>query len=528
MPTLKINEQEVTVAAGATVLAAAQQAGADVPVFCYHPGLSVPANCRMCLVEIGMGKGTRVMPACYTQAADGMEVDTRSTKTDEARKSVLEFILLNHPVDCPICDQAGECDLQDNYFEYSAQPSRLRFKKVHKPKVKMLGPQIVLDAERCILCTRCVRFCEEVTGTAELQVSHRGEHSEITTFPGVELDNAYSLCTADICPVGALTSRDFRFRARVWNTERAAGVCDGCARGCSVWVDSLRGEVKRLMPRENPDVNGWWACDEGRLAFRALAEERVTAARLEGADATSPGAVYEAIGRRIAEITAGADEAPSAPNVGILVHPSWSCEDLFAVASLVKALGGAPRVYVGGRDARGSQDDILIRADKNANRRGMERIFKALGIVGRSPDYLRHELGRGDLALVLVCGGDHHLDGAIVEAVQQASHVAVLTDRATPLAEGAWAVAPVRSVFERSGTFVNFKDRIQRFHKATDGPRGVAAPWRAVSRVAAAAGHDLGFDGLAGVYGAMAESVTAFRDIAMDDVGEHGTQARLA
>ncbi len=217
MPTLTIDGQEVTVDRGTTILQAAQKLGIDIPTFCYHPGLSAPANCRMCLCEFSVrGRpGPKPQPACYVTVSDDMEVVTDSDHLRKTRKSVLEFILLNHPVDCPVCDQAGECVLQDHYFKYSTEPSRLTHKKVHKAKVKRLGPDVVLDAERCILCTRCVRFCDEVVGESQLDVVNRGEHSEITTFPGQQLDNPYAGNVVDICPVGALTSVDFRFRTRV-------------------------------------------------------------------------------------------------------------------------------------------------------------------------------------------------------------------------------------------------------------------------------------------------------------------------
>ena len=268
MPTATINGKEVTVPRGTAIIRAAATLGINIPHFCYHPALSAPANCRMCLVEVE--KARKLEPACYIKVNDGMVVYTESEKVVAARQAVLEFILINHPVDCPICDQAGECKLQDYYMAYDAKPSRLNTGKVGKQKVYPIGPEVVYDGERCILCTRCVRFCDQITGTSELTVVERGDRTEIRTFPGRELDNPYSMNVTDICPVGALTTRDFRFKCRVWLMSSSDSICTGCARGCSVHLDHHLGETQRYRPRFNPEVNEYWMCDEGRLSYKEL------------------------------------------------------------------------------------------------------------------------------------------------------------------------------------------------------------------------------------------------------------------
>ena len=234
MPKVTIDGVEVEVAAGTNVLEAAKQAGIEVPHYCYHPGLSIAGQCRLCMVDID--RVPRPQISCNMTVADGMVVHTKTERVVETRRSVMEFHLINHPLDCPVCDQAGECWLQIYYMRHGLYDPRMADEKVHKPKALPLGPHVMLDAERCILCSRCVRFCDEITGTGELGIFHRGDHSEIGLFPGATLENKYSGNVIDICPVGALTDRDFRFQVRVWYLDSARSVCTGCARGCNVDV----------------------------------------------------------------------------------------------------------------------------------------------------------------------------------------------------------------------------------------------------------------------------------------------------
>ena len=268
MPKLTIDGKEVEVEPGTTVIRAAEKAGIFIPRYCWHPGLTIAGNCRMCLVEIE--KMPKLVISCSTQTADGMVVRTTSPKVKEAQDAILEFLLINHPLDCPICDQAGECKLQEFAYDYGPARSRFLEEKVHKPKAVNIGRNIVFDGERCIVCTRCVRFCQEVSKTGELTVAHRGDHVTIETFPGMALDNAYSGNTVDLCPVGALTLKQFRFQQRVWFLKDVPSVCAGCARGCNVLDGISKGRILRITPRENQDVNRWWICDEGRLSYEKL------------------------------------------------------------------------------------------------------------------------------------------------------------------------------------------------------------------------------------------------------------------
>ncbi len=454
MPTLTIDGQEITVERGTTILEAAKRLGIDIPTFCYHPGLSAPANCRMCLVDTN--KAPKPLPACFGTCMDEMEVSTTSEHIEKTRRSVLEFILLNHPVDCPICDQAGECVLQDHYFRHSAQPSRLGHQKVHKPKAKRLGPSIMLDAERCILCTRCVRFCDEVAGVSQLEMVHRGEHAEISTFPGAELDNPYAGNTVDICPVGALTSTDFRFRTRVWMLQSARSVCGECSRGCSMRVDTFENVARRFKPAHNPRVNDWWMCDEGRYSHARWFE-----GRMEGPAAMDGGR------RRVTTLPEAIDAAASAlgaadrSKIAVLVSTWLTNEDAWLLGRLLAGSLAGAQVFVGCRPD-GEADEILRRADKNPNRQGVETIFAALEVVARP----LADFGGGALDAVLVAGDQLDLSEGQTAAVESARERIVMGAFLGPLWEAATTWLPARIPLEKQGTWTNHEGLVQRLDRA--------------------------------------------------------------
>ncbi len=369
MPKITIDGKEFEVPEGKTVLQACLENGINVPYFCYHPKLTIAGNCRMCLVEIeGQGK-----PAisCNTFARDGLKVKTNTPQVLADRKAVLEFILINHPLDCPICDQAGECDLQDQYFEHSAVPYRFREEKVHKPKAVPLGDLVMLDDERCILCTRCVRFCDEVVGVSELAVSERGDRSTITTYQGQGMKNAYSLNTVDICPVGALTNRDFRFNKRAWFLRSTESICSGCATGCNIWVDHEGGVVYRYRPRENEAVNQTWMCDEGRLSYKYInAADRIETPHLRKDGRWTPSTWAEA-GAALQTALAAVPPAER----GVVLSAQCSTEENQAWADLAKQtwqtkhLFGTRRMY-----AQPSEDTLLRHADKNPNTAALRQL----------------------------------------------------------------------------------------------------------------------------------------------------------
>jgi len=380
VPKVTIDGQEIEVPAGTRVIEAAKQLGIEIPHYCYHPGLSIAGSCRLCLVEIE--KIPKLQIACHTVVRDGMVVLTRSDWAVRARAAMLEFLLVNHPLDCPVCDQAGECKLQQYYMTVGQYDSALLDNKVKKTKAKVLGPHVVLDSERCILCSRCVRFTSEITKTHELGIFNRGDHSELLNHPDKILDNPYSVNVVDVCPVGALTDRDFRFKVRVWYLEQAKSICHGCARGCNIRVDYLTRRfhhndgkrIARFKPRVNPEVNGHWICDAGRYSYKLLeSEDRLTTPRVGGNGSKTewPGAidaVTKAVSAHVSEYGAN--------SIAVIASVSLSNEEMFAARTLFGAgLKIEKLAYTIPPRPEDKDDELLIRADKNANTFGAEQIF---------------------------------------------------------------------------------------------------------------------------------------------------------
>jgi len=504
MPTLKIDGREITVEAGTRIIEAADRLGIPIPRFCYHKGLSVAGNCRMCLVETN--KSPKLVPSCYEVCQDGLEVKTNTERVKEARRAVLEFILLNHPVDCAICDQAGECDLQDLYFVYNAKPSRHAFKKLHKPKAKVIGPHVILDAERCINCTRCVRFCEEIARAPSLTQVHRGEWTYVDVFPGQELDHPYSMCCADVCPVGALTTRDFRFKCRVWFLKGTYSVCAECSRGCAIRVDTFNNAVQRIVPRYNPLVNNFWACDEGRLAYHRFEKDRVNEPSIEGTKVHRS----EAIGYLLHLI--------GHKDVVVVLTPFLTCEDAYIVCKVIKTFAPQAKIVVGGR-GQGFQDDILIRADKNPNRAGLKVVLAGFGLnlegVGALSTLQSEDLG------VLVFG-EEHADAELIKAlVAKAKHSAIFACTGNG-GLGAKAVIPMASPYEVNGTFINEFGVIQRCRKAVEPEGGILPVWRTMKDISEAKGVALMVNNEQDVFEEMKTVCKPLASLHFSDIGEFG------
>jgi NADH-quinone oxidoreductase subunit G len=503
---LTIDGHEIEAEKGTTLLKAAESIGIAIPTFCFHDGLSVPANCRMCLVNTN--KSPKMLPACYSTVMDGMEVWTEDDRTKKTRASTLEFILLHHPVDCPICDQAGECELQDHYFNYSASASRLFTKKNHKPKAVRVGPHVVLDAERCIVCTRCIRFCDEVTETSELQVIHRGERSEISTFPGRTLDNAYSVCTADICPVGALTSADFRFKRRVWFLKTASSVCSGCSRGCNIYTDYFESEIQRYRPRYNADVNQWWMCDEGRLTYKEFQTDRVIDASVDGTNVGGPEALEAAITR-----LGAFGETPGFESLAVVPSLLSTNEDLYTLRQVAQAVG-ASTWYEGGR-ANGESDNLLIQGDKNPNRTGLKTLLGAASITAKPLSDLAADINSGSIQGVLWIGHEHAVDDGLAQALGGLQLRIAMVSNAGAGSNGAHVVLPIRTFEEVDGTWTQFEGRVQRLCKGPGGPVGVTSLWDLVAQLGRALRPDAELPTRAGaraIFGELKEAVPAFQE----------------
>ncbi len=366
--------------------------GVDVPMYCYHPGLSPVGSCRICQVEVKQGEmPPRIMVACKTPVAEGMIVDTRAPKAHAARRECLEFLLKNHPLDCPICDKAGECDLQDFAFAEGQGEGRSVEPRRKLDKRKSLGDVIVLDEERCILCSRCVRFFEDVTKKPQLTVSELGSRSTISTFMDRPLQGNYQGNLADVCPVGALTLKKFRFQARVWNLEKHFSTCGECSRGCSITVEILRRrEVKRIRPRYNPDVNKWWMCDVGRFAFDRFNEEE----RIEGA------AVRDAQGRLVETgvsdaLAKAADILKVHPSPAIVASPWLTVEEGEVLLALAERAGVAAAFVA--PPPNDLADDLLHTGDPCPNRRGLVE----LGLAAISAEEALERIGAGKSAILV-------------------------------------------------------------------------------------------------------------------------------
>ena len=493
MPTLTINGKEVEVPDGLNLIQAAEEAGVSVPYFCYHPGLSTPANCRMCLVEVEGGR--KLEPACYTPARDGMVVLTESEKVKVARQAVLEFILVNHPIDCPICDQAGECWLQDHYLDHDAKPSRVRVEKVAKTKVHPIGPEVVYDGERCIMCTRCVRFCDEIAKSAELAVVERGDGSEIRTFPGRKLDNAYSMCVADICPVGALTSRPYRFKRRAWALKSSPTICTGCARNCSVYLDHFQGVPERYVPRDNLEVNEYWMCDAGRGTVNELKEGRLTEIKVNGN-------TYERLAEALARTAkAMAGDGENARSWAMVLSPSCSTESLAAAIKFSELCLGGARLFGGGKPD-GDGDDFLIHPDKNANNTGLDHVTGDVAVeeIGGLVDAIE----KGEVNALYMMGADIPItsDDELFEwfgnAVKRLDLFVIQSPWLGPYADDAHILLPTATHAEQKGTYFNCDGIVQTVPAAVH-PAGQALPaWEVFLRLSRALQTPLPFEDWAG------------------------------
>ena len=506
MPKVKVNDVEIEVPAGTNMVEAAKLAGVEIPHYCYHPHLTVAGNCRMCMCETETPRGPVLEIACNMQAREGLAIRTDTDRVKAVRTSVMEFLLVNHPLDCPICDQSGECRLQDYYMDHGGHASRGVEPKVSKHKRQDIGEHIVLDAERCVQCSRCVRFGDEVTGTGDLRLMNRGDHTEIGLFPGERLTHDYQGNLADICPVGALTNKDFRFQRRVWYLRETDGICTGCATGCNIRVCHQEGEVFRYLPRRNDELNKSWMCDEGRaLAGRVGGLQRVLRARVDGA---ADAEAYATAARRL---RAGAGR------VGVVFGAQASNEANWALLQLAKAnLPEARFFFVPGADAGASTqaDALLIDADKNPNRAGVELVASLASGVGGA-DALR----QADLSVLLV------LEDDIVTRLGGAAGLppmVYLGASENPTAAAAAVVLPVCHPAEMEATYVNRQGRVQRNRRAVN-PMGEAVPaYAALDKLGGALGRAPGTTQPVATFLAMSRAVSRLAGLDYKNLGAAG------
>jgi NADH-quinone oxidoreductase subunit G len=514
MPKLSIDGHEISVPDGTTIIQAAEKLGIFVPRYCYHPGLSIAGNCRICLVEVE--KVPKLQIACNTPVIEGLVVHTRNAKVEDGRRAVLEFLLANHPLDCPVCDQSGECDLQNFYLNFGLYDPRFREQKVKKHKAVALGPHVMLDQERCILCSRCVRFTDEITRTGEFGIFNRGDHAELGIYPGVELNNRYSANVVDICPVGALTERDFRFKARVWYLSSAPTICNGCSQGCNIDLHYVLdrphlndgARVVRVKPRYNPDVNQWWLCDEGRYGLGWIDRARLDKVRGPSADWESAlGAICAALRGRI----------------GVIASAQLTNEELFLIREIFQRTLGA-QVSASVPEKPGSSDDFLIKADKNPNTLGAT----LLGLAG--PDSLTagqivDEALAGNLDVLWVMGHDlvELFGEEKARAVSQKIGLFIFSgtnENATvPLAH--W-VLPSAAYVEKDGTFVNCHGRVQRIGRAFPPLKDSREDWRILLDLAGKLGLPLDWRGPEQIFDGLARTVAAFDGLSYATIGTQG------
>jgi NADH-quinone oxidoreductase subunit G len=537
-----------------TMIQACDAAKTDVPHYCYHPKLPVAGNCRMCLVEFGtpalgpdrkpvlnpdgtpkIAKSPRPAIACATPISPGMEIYTKTPAVKQMREGVLESLLINHPLDCPICDQAGECKLQEYSVDYGQSASRFVEAKVHKPKTVDLGPRIMLDAERCILCTRCIRFTRDVAGDDALGIVNRGSYNTISTFPGKPFDNNYTLNTVDLCPVGALTSKDFRFQMRVWFLKETRSVCTSCATGCNILIGSREDRIYRYTPRENDGVNGPWMCDAGRLNYKWINRaDRLKDVLVRGQKSTWSTALNE-IADRLKQAPAG--------SVAIIASARQTNEELWLLSKLKAKLGAVsdsiPRL--------GQADKLLVDEDKNPNTNGARLTGICFTEMGINLAKIAQAIEKGAIQTLIVFGEDivkravkpevlgeqdtttefveaHPITAELLAKLETLIVSDILPNATTKLAH---YVLPGCAHAEKRGTFTNTEGRVQKFTQAIQAPGDARAEWDFLHDLV----HNLtgknGFLTIEGLFNEMAKDVPAFHGLTWAALGDAGVMVKI-
>jgi len=503
---LTIEGIPVEVPPGTSILEAAKQAGVLVPHYCYHPGLPVAGVCRMCLVDVE--KFPKLAPACATAVADGQVVHVHNEKAKKAREGVLEFLLINHPLDCPICDQAGECELQDYTFQEGRADSRYREPKRFNP-VEDFGGDVLYVPNRCILCTRCVRFMSDVAQDPVLNVSERGDRAFIGKADGHDLTHAWAGNVVDLCPVGALLSKDFLNKARAWELDRSASVCTGCSQGCNVVLETRDNVVVRVKPRSNTAVNQYYACETGRLHYRWMnRRDRLEVPLVRGEAGVPVPAAWEQA------IAAAARTLAAAPRLVVLASAGLSNEALYLL-SRIRGPGGEGvfRVETGPEAPLAGAPDLALRADRAPNGRGAE-------LMG----FARHDqplaaLQAGDTLLV----ADHDLAGLDLAALDRAGEIVVIgTTLPGELVSRVAVALPTCNVAEEEGTFTNLRGRVQRFLQAKAAPGEARPTWSVLGDVAEAMGRGRAPMLPADVFAALAGDHPAFGGLTYAGLGLRG------
>lgn len=506
MVTLTVEGRQVTVPDGTSILEAAKRAGVLIPHYCYHPGLPVAGVCRMCLVDVE--KAPKLAPSCATAAAEGQVVHVHSEKARAAREGVLEMLLINHPLDCPICDQSGECELQDYTYQEGPKELHLREPKRFWEPAQDFGGDVIYVANRCVLCTRCVRFMDDVAFDPVLNVEERGDRAVIGKFEGKDLTHAWAGNVVDLCPVGALLSKDFLNKARAWEIDRAPSICTGCSQGCNIMLETRDNAVVRLQPRPNEEVNHYFMCNHGRLDYRWIDRtDRVQFPLVRDGQSLVATDWDPAI--------AAASKAIAGKRVFVAASPNLSNESLYLLAELMRSGNGtgAFTVPTGPEAPLPGVEDLSLRADRAANGRGAEMMgFR------RTANPL-DGMNDGDALIIADC----ELDGVAPEQLARAGAVVVIGTTFPQIARAAAAVLPTANFAEDEGTFTNLRGRVQRFTQARPAP-GVARPmWWVLSDLLTAAGrNDATYFLASEVFAALGKSNQAFAGMTYESLGLRG------
>ena len=526
MPVFQIDGEPVEYEPGEKVLSAALRCGKIIPHYCYHPGMSIVATCRMCLVDvIDLGNGRpapKLQTACSVDATAGMKIETFNQKVEEGRKLVNEFLLINHPLDCPICDQSGECTLQDYSFKYGSGKSEMDYSK-RVNGWRDIGTFVALERNRCIQCSRCDRFTREITGTNEFGMFNRGHELAVDTYTDRPMTNKFQGNMADICPVGAITEKEFRFKRRVWKLKKNHSICTGCSTGCNVTIEHDRNEVFRLKPHENQSVNKWWLCDEGRLTYRKMNERKsrinqplgLIGENLEG---ISWEKAYGAIAERIRELK------PLPQEVLALTDTHASNEELYLIQKLLKEGFSSENIFCPFPKWEQSESDFfintLITTDKTPNRAGA----LALHIKGDLKNTKLKKVIEGDLKVVFVLGNPFETElefKEIIKRTQLVIHIGVFHNSWSEIAD---VVLPGQFYSEKEGTYTNKNQRVQSTEIAVKALRRTRPEWQIISELSQALGHKSSFESIPQVFNAMVQESKAFTGISFDKIGSFGIE----
>jgi NADH-quinone oxidoreductase subunit G len=524
---------------GTRLIEACEQVGSYVPRYCYHKKLSSPGNCRMCLIEMGMprmgpdrkpvlgddGKPEinwmpRPQICCATDVSEGLGVRTNSPLVEECRRGVMEFLLINHPLDCPICDQAGECRLQEFSVEYGRQDSRFLENKVKKPKNVELGPRVTLDDERCILCSRCIRFCKEIAHDDVLGFIDRGSHTVLTAHPGKRLENNYSLNTVDICPVGALTSEDFRFKMRVWFLKETKSFCTSCATGCNTIIGSRENVIYRQTPRENDAVNSSWMCDYGRLNFDYLQSDR----RLLEPLVRENNLLQPVTWKHAIESVAAQLKPQAGGQTAILASGRMTNEELWLTGRLAELLSVTLIDIV---PRTGEDDDILLSADRNPNTNGA-RLLKIGSGSGEVLQQIKQAIGSGEIRALISLGENPLRIGVTIEQLEKLPVYVVLDLLSNETTALASAVLASLGFAEKRGSMINGKGRLQRLNRAVRGPGQARDDWEILRDLIQALSGGNGIYTIEDVFRQMSEAVPELHGLTLSRIGDLGVEVMQA